>query len=429
MKQESRAQWPGMLNGLYPRRWLGGSDADGEGTWKWMTGPENGTLFRRNLGDTYTFTNVQPGYSQFQKFSDSCKPDCASQPNWDYLQLMFPNGTHIQRNQWNDEVASDNEVGAIVEYSTGAGESARTYTTTTDSQGSYAFDGLAPGVYTVQSTTHGTSSTQRVVIWPDQRDERVDLVNRSVTTSLRQTMTAQPTATRTATGTVTKTSTPTLHSNNLLLHLEAENRSSYSGIGTVWNDISGNNNHASIMNGPVFISESPYSRFVFDGINDYVGLPPGFSDFTNGMTVIVVANMGDADYFERLIDFGNGASNNNIYLSRLGTSNDLHWMIYSATNSSSLTAVGGILNNTTAIYAVTVDGSKYRIYRNGIEIASTNTTVKPNNVIRNNNYIGRSNWSADAYYDSSISAVMIYNTALSEKQIYDNYVNLSHYIP
>jgi alpha-tubulin suppressor-like RCC1 family protein len=210
MKQESRAQWPGMLNGLYPRRWLGGSDVDSEGTWKWMTGPEAGTVFRQNLGSPES--DVQPGYSQFQKFSDSCKPDCASQPNWDYLQLMFPNGTHIQRNQWNDEVASDNEVGAIVEYTTSTGESARTYTTTTDSQGNYMFDGLAPGVYTVQSTTHGTSSTQRVVIWPDQRDERVDLVNRSVTTSLQQTMTAQPTLTpsNTPTSTQTSTNTPTV---------------------------------------------------------------------------------------------------------------------------------------------------------------------------------------------------------------------------
>ena len=59
----------------------------------------------------------------------------------------------------------------------------------------------------MQSSTHGTSSTQRVVIWPDQRDERVDFVNRNVTAGLSQTMTAQPTMTRTATGTVTPTAT------------------------------------------------------------------------------------------------------------------------------------------------------------------------------------------------------------------------------
>jgi alpha-tubulin suppressor-like RCC1 family protein len=206
MKLTTTEQWPGLTNGWYPRRWLGGSDAESEGTWKWMTGPEQGVQFRENVAG---FDYIQSGYSQFQTLSDACKPDCASQPNWDYLQLMFPYGTFVQRSSWNDYVASDNQVGALVEYSTGAGETARTYTTTTDSQGSYAFDGLAPGVYTVQSTTHGTSSTQRVVIWPDQRDERVDFVNRSVTTSLRQTMTAQPTMTRTATRTISPTQTRT----------------------------------------------------------------------------------------------------------------------------------------------------------------------------------------------------------------------------
>jgi alpha-tubulin suppressor-like RCC1 family protein len=202
MKQETTAQWPGMLSGLYPRRWLGGSDADSEGTWKWMTGPEAGATFRIPSG-------LNPGYNSFQTISDACKPNCTSPTNWDYLQLMFPQGTYIQRNQWNDESGSDNEVGAIVEYTTGTGEQARSYTTTTDSQGNYSFAGLAPGVYTVQSTTHGTTSSQRVVLWPDQRDERVDFVNRSVTNGLRQTMTAQPTSTMTPTHTHTPTMTRT----------------------------------------------------------------------------------------------------------------------------------------------------------------------------------------------------------------------------
>jgi alpha-tubulin suppressor-like RCC1 family protein len=194
------------FNGWYPGRWLGGSDAESEGTWKWMTGPETGTTFREIQRTNYP----QAGFSQFQTMSGGgqCKPNCATPTNWDYTRMIFPYGTYIQRNQWDDQSENDS-LGALVEYTTSPGESARTYTTTTDSQGNYRFDGLAPGVYTVQSTVHDALSTQRVVIWPDQRDERVDLVNRSVTTSLRQTMTAQPTATRTATGTVTKTSTPT----------------------------------------------------------------------------------------------------------------------------------------------------------------------------------------------------------------------------
>jgi hypothetical protein len=131
--------------------------------------------------------------------------------------MLYLQGTYVQRNQWNDELGSDTQ-GAIVEYTTGAGETARSYTTTTDSQGNYTFAGLAPGVYTVQSTTHGTTSSQRVVIWPDQRDERVDFVNRSVTTSLRQTMTAQPTSTMTPTPPLTVTPTVTITATATIEH-------------------------------------------------------------------------------------------------------------------------------------------------------------------------------------------------------------------
>ncbi len=91
--------------------------------------------------------------------------------------MLYVQGTHVQRNQWNDEYGSDTQ-GAIVEYTTNAGETARSYTTTTDSQGNYTFAGLAPGVYTVQRTSNGTTSSQRVVVWPDQRDEWIEFANR-----------------------------------------------------------------------------------------------------------------------------------------------------------------------------------------------------------------------------------------------------------
>ena len=174
VKSVTNENWPGT-NGWYAsRRWLGGSDADSEGTWKWLTGPEQGVQFRENVAG-YGYT--QSGYSQFQTTSDGCKPDCTYNSTWDYLSMLYVNGTHTQRNQWNDEYATDTE-GALVEYTTSTGETARTYTTTSDSQGNYSFAGLAPGVYMVQSTINGIASTQRVVIWPDQRDERVDVARR-----------------------------------------------------------------------------------------------------------------------------------------------------------------------------------------------------------------------------------------------------------
>ena len=199
IKQE---QMNSGLNGWYPARWLGGSDAESEGTWKWVTEPNSSTTFRIPTG-------LNPGYNAFQKLSHSgCKPNCATPTDWDYVRMVFPYGTHVQHNQWDDTHQID-PIGAMVEYTTGAGETARTYTTTTDSQGNYTFAGLAPGVYTVQSNVHGTLISQRIVIVIDQRDAKTDLINQNMMTSLRQTLTAQPTMTQTPTRTPTTTPTRT----------------------------------------------------------------------------------------------------------------------------------------------------------------------------------------------------------------------------
>ena len=59
---------------------------------------------------------------------------------------------------------------------------------------------------------------------------------------------------------------------NLVLNLDAGDSSSYSGSGTAWNDISGQGNHATLINGPsYFTNHEGYLRF--DGNNDYATLP------------------------------------------------------------------------------------------------------------------------------------------------------------
>jgi hypothetical protein len=55
----------------------------------------------------------------------------------------------------------------------------------------------------------------------------------------------------------------------LLIHYDATNPLSYAGVGTIWYDISGNNYHSILYNGPAFTGTGSTAYFYFDGANDY----------------------------------------------------------------------------------------------------------------------------------------------------------------
>ena len=58
----------------------------------------------------------------------------------------------------------------------------------------------------------------------------------------------------------------------LVLHLDASALESYPSSGTSWYDMSGNNNHGTLTNGPTFSSDNQ-GYINFDGSNDYVTIP------------------------------------------------------------------------------------------------------------------------------------------------------------
>lgn len=60
-------------------------------------------------------------------------------------------------------------------------------------------------------------------------------------------------------------------STNLILHLDAGDLNSYSGSGTTWTDLSGNNYDGTLVNGTGY-NGANYGALVFDGTNDYVDL-------------------------------------------------------------------------------------------------------------------------------------------------------------
>jgi hypothetical protein len=208
---------------------------------------------------------------------------------------------------------------------------------------------------------------------------------------------------------------------NLVFHYDPSNIQSYSGAGTTITDLSANGIDGTLVNGVGYSS----NLFTLDGTNDYIDLPEGFADFTSGFSFFAIANVGSANGWERIFDFGNGGPDNNILFARNSSTNNLSFEIYDGeTTNGKITLTDGVLNNTLAFYGVTADGTNCKIFRNGVLQLTASYPYYPINITRTNNYIGRSNWAADAYFETSIGAVGMYDKAITDDEmnsIFDYY--------
>jgi hypothetical protein len=183
-------------------------------------------------------------------------------------------------------------------------------------------------------------------------------------------------------------------------------------------DSSKNANSGALVNGPLWTAGGIGGAVDLDGVNDHVTLPAGQANFTNGMTIAVWSYPVSVKSSARFIDFGNGTSNNNIFLHRNGTLNDLRFRVYTGSNGgNAVVATNVIALNQWQHFAATLDSTgNVKLYKNGAQVGSGTVSV-PLNVTRTNNFIGRSNWTIDEYFDGALDDLRIYNRALSAAEV------------
>ena len=214
-----------------------------------------------------------------------------------------------------------------------------------------------------------------------------------------------------------------ISTNGLVLHLDAGNTSSYPGNGNTWTDTSGNGLNGTLVNGPTYSANN--GGFIgLDGSNDYVSFGNISTNFSAGFSATFFANFGATTQgWERVFDFGTGTGQNNILAARSGTTDTFAFELYNGSGGSfgQCAAASTVSNNTWAHYAVTIDGANCKIYKNGVLVATNAYAALPTNVTRTSNFIGRSNWSGDGYFDSGIGEISIYNRAVSATEIWQNF--------
>ena len=197
--------------------------------------------------------------------------------------------------------------------------------------------------------------------------------------------------------------------------------------GTEIRDNSGNGKNGTLTN-PIWwacaapIGELSYlkpSNLVtkFDGVSGHISLPTMNINYSQGLTIEVWVRYNSFKNWSRIVDFGNGAPSDNILLLNPGMSNTLMFQIHRGTAAQNIQVDGFLELGKWTHIAVTQDPSGgTKIYKNG-QLIQSGTCQLPNSVNRTMNYIGRSNWAGDAYFDGQMAEFRLWNRSRTEAEI------------
>ena len=206
-----------------------------------------------------------------------------------------------------------------------------------------------------------------------------------------------------------------LVTSGLTLNLDAGWTNSYSGT-TSWRDISGNGKIGTLTNGPAFNSGNTGSIY-FDGTDDFCVVPSSSLNGLSSGSISVWVKLLNLN-FQYVLSLPNTSGNNGFDILIENGKLDSY---LSATNGGGSTGSQfvpklGIWYNVVTTY----DGTTHKLFVNGILISSTNRSGTIQNGI-GQTFLGRFSSGFGAYSNNYTSNAQLYNRALTQTEILQNY--------
>jgi hypothetical protein len=198
--------------------------------------------------------------------------------------------------------------------------------------------------------------------------------------------------------------------NGLVLDLDAAKKDSYPTTGTIWSDISGNQNNGSLQNGTLFTTLGGGS-FYFDGVSNSATAPSSLSLLTivNSVSICFWVKLGSIKNAYAAFFTKSGFANN------VGIRGSDGFTIWYSSLGNWVAGYSGVYNNGGWAYmCYTYDGASQTIYRNGSQILTRsitgNFTTSASNLVI-----------ADSTFNGWLGQSTIYNRALSSTEVLQNY--------
>ena len=213
---------------------------------------------------------------------------------------------------------------------------------------------------------------------------------------------------------------PPIVTSGLVLNLDAANTKSYPRSGTVWRDLSGNNNSGNLVNGPTYNSQNGGS-IVFDGVDDFVSGSIINSTLltTNGTTVEAwVKHNALSNTVQRYVStFPTGTEQAVIRFDGPVGPNTLRFYIVTTTGYKFLNSSNQIFINNWYHVVGTWNGTTQSLYKNGNLLVAANQTgtLVTGSVI--DYYVSLLSESLNGF----MPVARIYNRALTPTEVQQNY--------
>jgi hypothetical protein len=210
---------------------------------------------------------------------------------------------------------------------------------------------------------------------------------------------------------------PQIVSDGLIIYLDANNTSSYAGTGSTWYDLSGNSRHASLISSPSYEGFGRGKYLSFDGSTNYATIPYTITDNLITVSFWYYSKIFSANSsLDALIsNFTSGISGFDV---RLNSSTTINLAIV-IDGSQSQINISTITNNTWYHVAFTYDGATVKTYLDAVFKSSTNVIGTRANGTQI--CIATSAFDTNRRATCGIPQVMIYNRALSDTEILQNY--------
>lgn len=210
-------------------------------------------------------------------------------------------------------------------------------------------------------------------------------------------------------------------SSGLVLNVDASNTTSYPRTGTTVNDLSSSACNFSSSVFPTFTSGPP-SQFAFNGSTNTLIAPENSALNSNSITVEVWLKTNNTNQNGFLFEKGQVNTQYSLFQN---ASDNVYWRTYLSTGQNDLTIVASNYLSTTAwkqVVGTYTSGTK-KIHINGSAVATGTPTgtVTTNANGASIGVYGGYNGSRGYYLNGNIGEVRVYNIALTDTQVLQNF--------